>query len=84
MLERIYKIFGDSLPEQHIFHATKGAPTKRGIRNEFGSWVEFKNAYLRYVAYQKATVQEEVKAKVAKKVVNSVDKEEVSEEKSTD
>lgn len=55
MLEQLYEIFGDTLPERHVFFATKGAPTRAPLFKEFGSWVEFSNAYIRYVAVQKAT-----------------------------
>lgn len=54
MLEKLYEIFGDTLPEKHVFFATEGAPTRAPLFKEFNSWVEFTNDYARFVAMKKA------------------------------
>ena len=59
MLEELYKIFGDTLPEKNVFFATQGAPTRAPFLKEFGSWVEFCNDYMRFVAVKRAAVAPE-------------------------
>ena len=65
MLEQMYKLFGDKLPEKHVFFATEGAPTRAPLLKEFGSWLAFANDYQRYVAKKKSEAV--VKAKAAVK-----------------
>lgn len=63
MLDNLYEIFGDKLPERHVFFATEGAPTRAPLFNEFGSWLEFCNAYARFVAVKNAPTKLEAPAK---------------------
>jgi len=61
MIDKLFKTFGDTLPERHVFFASEGAPTRALLFKEFGSWVSFNNEYYRYVAVQKALAASKAK-----------------------
>lgn len=66
--EDLYKIFGNKLPEKHVFFATKGAPTAVIFEKTFGEWNSFVNDYLRFAAKQVGTAKS-AKPEVASKEV---------------
>lgn len=49
-IEQLYGIFGNTLPEKHIFFATQGTPDAVVFEKTFGSWNDFSNEYLRFAA----------------------------------
>lgn len=65
-MEELYEIFGNKLPEKHVFFATRGTPTAVVFEKTYGEWNDFSNEYLRYAAKRSqktATVKETASVK---------------------
>lgn len=70
MMEAVYKVFGDTLPDKDTFFATNDNPMSLlDMRKGFKTWDSFVHEYFLYVKSVKAPAQTKTVAQKAPSVV---------------
>ena len=70
MIEKVYEVYGDVLPERNVYGSSDTSPsTINEILKEYKTWNRFKYAYEMYVSTKRASaVKVETKKAEVKKV----------------